>query len=671
MNTLSIFLLVLALILACSIVYYQYFFKQKITTDTRLLALLRFVSVLAVLILLINPKFEQKISEIIKPKLLLGFDNSASIVHSKSSNSLLSIRSLFLNDPELNDRFDVSGFLFGTGLSTDSLLDFQDQQTNIYRAVRDLDILPQKKESAILLLTDGRQTFGKNYAYMASNNAIYPIVIGDTISKSDIAIDRVNVNAYATLENKFPVEVFMSSSSDENLESKLIIEKNNEEIYSTRVRFTGEDRSKMVSFYLPADSTGMQLYKATLLPFSGEVDIKNNVDNFGVEILNEQTEVAVVYSVLHPDLGMIKRSIETNKQRKVLLFHIDDFKEIDQNKYSVFILYEPNQKFDKLLNYIELEELNYMLVAGSNTDWDFLNKNQKAFSKTISGVSENYFASFQNDFNAFYVEDIGFESFPPLTGQLGNIVFKGNHQVLINQQINDISTNIPLIAAFGDNERKGIAIFGIDIWKWRAQSYEQNDSFERFDNFFNSLIQFLQLSSREKNMDLYYQPVYHAQETIKIQVKNYDRNLNIELNSKLVLQLDEGTTEIPFYVKNNFYEAQIRSISNGKHKFQVKDLSSNKVKRGSFIVESFSLEQESSRPNIEDLNMLAQNSGGELFYPDQFDEVKRLLLDDAKFRATQTQHNKMISLIDWRWLLGLIVLSLSLEWLLRKYRGLI
>jgi len=30
----------------------------------------------------------------------------------------------------------------------------------------------------------------------------------------------------------------------------------------------------------------------------------------------------------------------------------------------------------------------------------------------------------------------------------------------------------------------------------------------------------------------------------------------------------------------------------------------------------------------------------------------------------------MISLIDWKWLLGLIVLSLGLEWSIRKYRGL-
>ncbi len=45
------------------------------------------------------------------------------------------------------------------------------------------------------------------------------------------------------------------------------------------------------------------------------------------------------------------------------------------------------------------------------------------FSKEITGVTENLFPAFENDFNAFYIEDIGFEFFPPLKGQLGKISF--------------------------------------------------------------------------------------------------------------------------------------------------------------------------------------------------------------------------------------------------------
>ncbi len=670
MNTLSLFLSIMALLLAGMVVYYQYFFKQKITRDSRILAMLRFVSILGVLLLLINPKFEQKITEIYKPKLLLGIDNSASILHTASTDELISLRQLFLKDAELNNRFEMSDFLFGSGLDVDTLLNFEEQQTNIYHVVEDLEALAEQRKSAIILLTDGHQTFGRNYAYMTTKNPVFPVVIGDTIERTDINIGRINVNAYATKENNFPVEIFLNSNVSQKLRTRLIVERNGQEMYSSEVIFTKEAPSKLINFYLPADSVGMQLYRAKLLPFKEEREVRNNNQNFGVEVLDEQTEVAIVYSVLHPDLGMIKRSIESNKQRKATLIQINEF-EVDNDAYTLYVLYQPNKAFTGIFGEIEKREMNYLLITGMHTDWNFLNKIQNNFTKEVTGETEDYFPVYQSDFNTFYTDDIGFESFPPLIGQFGEVSFNSDHEVMISQKINDVLTQMPLLVTYGSSTNKRVVLFGENIWKWRSQSFELSNTFEKFDNFFNAIVQFLQLSDTNKGLDLYYKPVYHAKEAIKIQAKNYDSNLNIELNSKLVLYLNDSLEEIPFYIKNNSYEAQINSLEKGTYRFEVKDLGSDKVKKGSFIVESFSLEEEASMPNSKDLGLLAQNSGGVLFYQDQFSEVKSELLENPEFRSTQIERNKLISLIDWRWLLGLIVLSLSMEWLLRKYRGMI
>ncbi len=660
----------MALLLAGAIVYFQYFFKKKVTRDSKVLAFLRFISLLGVLALLINPKFEQKTTEVIKPKLLLGTDNSASILHADSAEELRKLRQQFLTDEALNQRFEMSDFLFGSGLDTDSLLSFTEQQTNIFNAVQDLDALTDKQKSAIILLTDGHQTFGRNYAYMATKSPVFPMAIGDTTERLDISISRVNVNAYATLENNFPVEIFLNSNVTKNLNSKLIVERNGIELYASPVTFSTEERSKQITFYLPADSIGMQLYRAKLLPFSDETELRNNNKNFGVEVLDEKTEVAIVYGVLHPDLGAIKRSIESNKQRKATLIHINEF-QINKDQYTFYVLYQPNMAFSSLFKDIEKEKLNYLLITGTHTDWNFLNQIQKSFSKVVTGELEEYLPAYQEDFDTFYAEDIGFESFPPLQGQFGEVNFNNDHKVMINQKINDVLTDTPLLAILEGNANKSVVLFGENIWKWRSHNFELYDSFERFDIFFNNLIQFLQLSDRDKKMELFYKPVYHAQEGISIQVKNYDSNLNIELNSKLVLQLNDSLDEIPFYIRNNSYEVQMNSLETGTYSFEVKELGSNKVMKGTFVVEAFSLEDGATRPNIEDLELLAQNSGGSLFYHDQFQAIKTNLLDNSDFRSTQIERNKMISLIDWRWLLGLIVLSLSLEWFLRKYRGMI
>ena len=670
MNALNLFLSVLAFLIAGLIVYYQYYYKQKISTDTKVLSVLRFISLFCILILLMSPKFEQNYSENKKPGLLLGIDNSMSIAHSQREESVKELRQLFLEDPELDDRFELKFFRFGSGVSTDTSLSFKEQQTDIYEVIDRLNALSSEQVAPIVLVTDGNQTYGNNYAYMLSKNPIYPVIIGDTIVQTDIEISRVNVNAYASLDNNFQVELFLNSNVDENIRTKLIVERNEIEVHRSNVSFGKERKSAYVNFYLVADSIGMQLYKARLIPFEGEKNLQNNNYNFGVEILDEQAEVAIVYKVLHPDLGMLKRSIETNKQRSVSLIPIGEF-DAESSESAMVILYQPDASFDNQMKILEEKEKNYLLITGSQTDWDFLNAAQNSFFKSSSGMMENVFPVYQNDFDLFYTEDLSYQNFPPLSDSFGDILFAVDHEVLLSQKINDVDTKIPLLVTYVENNAKRIVLFGENIWKWRAHSFGFENSFERFDLFVNSLMQFLQITDRNDNMDLFYEPVYNANESVKIQVKNYDRNLNLELNSKLMLKLNDSMNGFPFYVRNNQYEVELNNLDSGQYKFYVEELGSDKKQYGTFIVVPFSSEQESLGPNVYDLKQLARYSGGSEFYENQFEELKKELLNNNAFKTVQKEHRNFISLIDWKWLLGLIVLSLSLEWLLRKYRGMI
>lgn len=670
MNALNLFLSVLAILIAGLIVYFQYYHKQKISFDIKLLSFLRFVSIFFILILLINPKFEQNYSEIHKPSLLIGVDNSLSIAHLDREDELRDLRQFFLKDKDLNNRFDIGLYKFGSGISIDTLLSFEESQTDIYKLIDGLNNLAPEQSSAIVLLTDGNQTYGRNYAFMDSKNPVFPIVIGDTLEAKDIEISRVNVNAYASLDNNFEVELFLNSNVKEDVNSKLVIEKNGVILYSTNVSFTKTKQSVLVDLFLSSDSIGMQLYKANLSPFLGEKNVLNNSYNFGVEVLDEQSEVAIVYNVLHPDLGMLKRSIETNKQRKASLVAVNDF-DTKIYKDAIVLLYQPDESFTSLFDLLEKNNRNYLVITGSRTDWEILNALQNNFYKKTTGLVEDIFPVYKNSFSTFYTEDIGYQNLPPLSGSFGEIEFNTDHDVLLSQKINDLKTTIPLLVVYGDNNAKRIALFGEGIWKWRAQSFRSETSFDKFDLFLNSLIQYLQLEDRKQNMDLFYEPVYNANEAIRIQVKNYDQNLNLELDSKLAIRIDNSSEVIPLYVRRNLYEVQLSNLEPGTHKFEIEELGTEKKQYGSFIVVPFSSEQESQSPNINDLQHLASQSGGKLFFENQVEELKTELLKNESFKAMQKQSNNLISLIDWKWLLGLIVLSLSLEWLLRKYRGMI
>ena len=77
----------------------------------------------------------------------------------------------------------------------------------------------------------------------------------------------------------------------------------------------------------------------------------------------------------HPDLGALKTSIETNKQRSVDILSPDEYI-LSKNTYGVIILYQPNIKFKRVFELIKQMNNNTLIVAGISTDWTFLNKIQ-------------------------------------------------------------------------------------------------------------------------------------------------------------------------------------------------------------------------------------------------------------------------------------------------------
>ena len=150
MDALNVFLSFLAAILAGLIVYFQYYYKQKVNRDTRLLSFFRFVTFLGMMLLLINPGFVKTEMQIIKPKLQLAVDNSESIMYSKSENIVRHLVDNFESDDELKDRFEINRFHFGERLSSDTLLSFNESQTNIYKGIEDLNLISSQKSAPIV-----------------------------------------------------------------------------------------------------------------------------------------------------------------------------------------------------------------------------------------------------------------------------------------------------------------------------------------------------------------------------------------------------------------------------------------------------------------------------------------------------------------------------------------
>ena len=92
-------------------------------------------------------------------------------------------------------------------------------------------------------------------------------------------------------------------------------------------------------------------------------------------------------------------------------------------------------------------------------------------------------------------------------------------------------------------------------------------------------------------------------------------------------------------------------------------------KSGAFKVLPFSIEEKNLSADVSKLQSLADRTGGKLYYPSQRDKLIEYLSDSRHFPAIVEYKTQKTDLIDYRWLLLLLVLLLATEWLVKKLRG--
>jgi hypothetical protein len=242
---------------------------------------------------------------------------------------------------------------------------------------------------------------------------------------------------------------------------------------------------------------------------------------------------------------------------------------------------------------------------------------------------------------------------------------------MIWQSINGIESGQPLLTVYQEEGARRVALFGENLWKWRTFVFQRDDNFEAFDSFFDALIQYLYLTERKQSLELFYEKTNFDDQRIKIQARKYDSNLNLDLSSPLELRLEREDRTYPMYVNNGYYEVLLGNLDPGDYRFTIVDPSTDAMRSGNFEVVSYSAEQMSLTSDVSSLTYLADKTNGKVFYPSEMDQLFAHLANQPDFKPIEKVEKKRISLIDQKWLLALIVLSLSIEWFIRKYRGLV
>ena len=675
MNTTTILLLLVSILIAASVSFYHYLYKVKSKSKvTLLLAFLRFFSVFGLLLLLINPIISRKSTEIVKTPLPIVIDNSSSITDLKANETALELFNRLADNSDLKSKYELQTYQFDDEFSPSDTIDFKGKQTNIDVVAKNLKSIYKNQSFPTILITDGNQTSGEDYVFgFNPENKVYPVVVGDTTTFMDLKISQLNVNKYAFHKNKFPAEVFLNYAGTKSINATFKISQGNLVLNEQTIAFSPSKKSAVLSILLPANKVGLQIFKASITSKEQEKNSYNNIKNFAVEIIDQKTEVALVSAISHPDLGAIKRSIETNAQRKVTIVKPDNLKLLDD--YNVLILYQPTAAFASLFNTNEKAKINTWIITGNDTDFAFLNQRQNSLSFKMSSQKEDYLAAFETQFNLFSLNDIGFESFPPLENPFGTITTKENVNVLLSSKIRNIATNQPLMA-FAENQGvRSAFLLGENLWKWRAQSYVDNKSFENFDIFLDKTIQFLASNNSKKSLVVNHERFYNSGEAIEITAEYFNKNYELDEKARLTIAVTNATTKqvkkYDLLRTSNAFKVNLDGLSAGNYSFTVKELNSNTAYSSNFEVLDFDIEKQFVNPDLSKLSQLAQQTNGSVFMPNQLEILIKQLLEDENYKAIQKTIVKKTPLIDWIWLLVVIAFSLAAEWFIRKYNGML
>jgi hypothetical protein len=68
---------------------------------------------------------------------------------------------------------------------------------------------------------------------------------------------------------------------------------------------------------------------------------------------------------------------------------------------------------------------------------------------------------------------------------------------------------------------------------------------------------------------------------------------------------------------------------------------------------------------------LAKNTNGNVYYPNQIERLIDVLTKEEQYKPIAKHTVQKSPLIDLKWLLILLAITLSTEWFVRKYNGLV
>ena len=679
----------LGLIYAFSLYYRDSKFDESPKWSKWVMGILRFLSVTGIAILLLSPLVKSLTEDIKKPIVVIAEDDSQSIVANLSPEEIAQKKEEINGiAASLGEKYEVKRLVIGDQIRNGVIDSFGSKVTNLSESLEFIyDNYGDQNLGAVIMSTDGIYNEGKNPLYSNVNLTapLYVVAQGDTTERKDLLIKNVFSNKIAYLDDKFSIQVDVSAKNCGGSASTLTVSKINDgkstKLKSEPIRIDKDNYFNTKEIILDANSVGLNKYRISLSPINGEVSKTNNYKDIFIEVLDARQKIVLLANAPHPDLSALKSLITTNKNYEVEI-HFPEDKDLNVSKYDLVVFH--NLPSDKFPMEVEIKNLNRkrtprLFVVGAQTQLSGLNKMQETIKIVGNSSSlEDVLADLVPTFNSFTTNpemNNKLKSFPPLVAPFGQYSAPSGSNVLLKQNIKKIPTDYPLLS-FKDKDgfKTGVWV-GEGIWKWRLFDYLQHDNYDVITELVNKSIQFLSTKEDKRKFRVSTSKnLYKENEQILFDGQLYNDNYEMINEPDVFLTIknqDKKEFKYTYTRSNNFYTLNIGMLPAGRYSYTATTNYGGQVmdQKGSFSVQNIQLELYDLTARHDILKALSEKYGGEILPAGSSLGIADKVLSNSKIKPVVYQSTETKSVINFKWLFGLLLLLLSLEWFLRRYMG--
>lgn len=606
-------------------------------------------------------------------------------------------------------------------------LQAKEDESNISSALAQLaGNYPESQLAGALLFTDGKERPEMKGGDIPAPGETRLVAVGVGSGFKDVRISGARVPDFAFLRKPVNLELELQAHAYKNITSQVILREDGKVVKTQEATFGKGEESRKLSLSLVPESLGQHNISIEVVPQPGEALTENNRTEFVLPVERDKIRILMISGRPSWNYRFLRQALKKDGSIDLISFIIlrspTDPVNVPENQLSLIpfpanaLFTEELKNFDLIIfdnfsfrmnlppSYMEnIREAvarggSFMMIGGDESFYEG-GFNQTPIEDILPVVLDEKSAGYVPGSFPFRLTDQGrnhpamqvsgeadprqaWSSLPPLSGINRTLRPKPDAVVLgVNGSQSSQWGPLPVIAVMKYGEGRTAALLTDGFWRWNFQGAGLNENNRLYLNMAKQLIRWLVKDPSLEQIRLWGNVIPHENKgRILFRTMTYHPDFSPASDAVLnaIVKYPSGKTARAEYLPGSRpgeYASEVDATEDGVYSFTVEAHARGKLLgRGELKVEytSAKAELQDAAPDEGLMRSISEASGGKYIRAEEFSslapkipalfsrEPKRKLIDQ-----------KVEPLLRNLYMFALITSLLSVEWFMRRRRGLV